>query len=659
MRPRIVGSELKAVALTAILGLSLASCGLEKPKQPTWDTQFVVPLISHNYDMIELVDRMAEDNLGCDSLGNISISFDYTIDTTAVDAGLSVSGSIETYIERVGDLEIGAPQPMSDDLTLSDYTSLGAGGSVPGLAINANGEFEPMEDFDQANVASGSLIISVSNNFGLHVDSAEVYVFDLASFEVYGPVRFDGGIPDGATRSESIDLAGKSVFDRYGWGMLVYTAADTLLSLAEKNFTLAIEFSEDFTVSSGTVKISPQTKEFVRNIELESEHEITSGLVAGGNVTVQVTNLTSLDADVELRIDELTISGTPLTLSVALDKQQSCQFNEQLAGYRLQPTPEIDNPNVNLDLIVAIEGTGDQLVSVESYDSLDIVVTISDLEFSEVTGVIAPTEIAIDPIDEELDIPIGFDGVSLRSAILTIELESTADLPSVLDLAIANDRGDEVVINHPIERGAVGSPGATLIEVTDLTDFLDPIPHSISISGVATAGDGMSTGTVTSESYIVGDVSIFSPLEITVGESSFEADINEADLKDLDEDLTDRLRSATMSATLTNHFPLEAIVILCLKGDSTGIYENPDLTIGPIAVDAGLVSETGLVTASAISEFSTTLDDADLDILKNETLYIGQIISFESTDGGTVRIINSDFINVDAYIVITATLGDF
>ena len=121
----------------------------------------------------------------------------------------------------------------------------------------------------------------------------------------------------------------------------------------------------------------------------------------------------------------------------------------------------------------------------------------------------------------------------------------------------------------------------------------------------------------------------------------------------------DRLNSGSAVVHISNHLPLAASLTLHLAGDSTLLWNEPELTIGPISVASGEVGVSGLVTEAVGSDDTITLTQDDLSILDNNTLYVGQVITFPGTNGETVRIISSDFIDIEAYITINARIGDF
>jgi hypothetical protein len=146
---------------------------------------------------------------------------------------------------------------------------------------------------------------------------------------------------------------------------------------------------------------------------------------------------------------------------------------------------------------------------------------------------------------------------------------------------------------------------------------------------------------------------------MSIGETEFEADVNRADLKsDEMEDITSRLLSAALHVHTTNHLPLGASLVLCLSDDSAGVYDDPGLEIGPIEIKPGVIGASGSVIDSIGSDNTIQLSHDDLQILNNETLYVGQLIMFPGTNGQTVRIESTDYLGVRAHLTVRTRIGD-
>lgn len=644
--------------VTVLLVACFSACSIEKPQAPSWDIELVLPLINHHYDMLELVDRMAGDALSYDSLGNISFSVEQDMDTIAVDAGLSIPDLTTAFAETIGLIEISGPAPVTGQINLSDYLALG--GDVPAMTLDISQQWPAISDIESATIASGSMVITVTNNFDLPVDTVTIAIVDDALASQIGAVTFEGGLAVGETRSKTIDLSGKTISNSFTYDAHLYTPGGTILTLAEKTLVIEAGFSSTITVSSAIAKVPAQARSYDQNVSFSESNQITSANIKGGSLTLDIANGTNLSAEIDVTIDEFTRNGNPLSFTVDLSPQRSNIITRDLAGYEFVPLSGESTPTINVSMDVTLPGSGSNTVEISSTDNFTVDVQASGLEFSSVSGIIVPTVVEIEPVTESIDIPNGFENFSLTSAVMTIELHSAVNLPAELSIRIEGDAGQLLAFVGDINPGTVGNPGITTFVVNELSEFLNPIPSEITITGSATIGDGVTSGDVTEDDFVWGKMEITSPLEMSVGATEFEADINKVDIDSDDiNEITDRLNHGTAYTHISNHLPLGASLTLYLGGDSLTLYDDPELTIGPIEVSSGIVGAGGLVVDSVGSDNTIELTHDDLQILNNETLYIGQIITFPGTNGESVRIVSSDYLEVQAYITVNTRIGDF
>jgi hypothetical protein len=250
------------------------------------------------------------------------------------------------------------------------------------------------------------------------------------------------------------------------------------------------------------------------------------------------------------------------------------------------------------------------------------------------------------------------EDITLSDAVITLEIMSEVDIPVEVSIDLSGDAGQYLNILTDINGGTPQNPGITIIVIDDLNTLTNPVPNNIEITGIATVGDGVTSGTVYSESIVWGTAEITSPLKFAIGETEIEGDINSTKIDQDDiEEISDRLNSGTIYATITNHLPFGCEVELYLGGDEGTLYSDPQLTIGPVTVEGGTLNASGLVTTASISDVVIYLSETDLDIIENPILYIGQRIILPGTGGQVVNIIDSDYLDIEAYMQLSARLG--
>ncbi len=635
----------------------LAACSIEEPQAPNWDVEVVIPLVNHRYGMLEIVDRISEDALSYDSTGYISFTIDEKIDTQAVDAGLTLDDLTSLFSEKLGLLEISSPPAVSAQVLLSDH--IGHSGEIPPLTLESGESFPPLDNIRLAVISSGSLIVTISNYFGLPLDTVIVDIIDDTLSRPVGRITFPGGLAIDESKTGSIDLAGKTISNTFSFAAHLHSPGGTLDYLEGKYLRVEAGFSSTVSASSALARIPAQVKSFDQNVYFPGDQQVTSASISEGGFTATVTNHTGLLSRITLVVDELTRGGTPLSFQLEIPPHQVRTVTRSLDDYLLIPLSGLPEPTLNIAMEMNLPGSDTAYVQISASDSFEVDLHVSSLEFSSMTGIIEPTPIEIDPFTAEFEIPDGFENISLTNAYLTIDLVSAVNFPAQLDARLEVEGGRYVDISGGILPGTLAQPGLSIITAYYLDPVLDPIPQNIMITGTVTVGDGLTAGGVTENDFVCGTLRITSPLEMTIGETEINGDINRAEIESEDWDgITDRMLEATIHNHLTNHLPLALSLTLYLGADSLTLYTDPELVIGPLEVRPGALNIDGLVTGSASSYNTFTLTHEELQILDHQQLYIGQTLSFAGTGGETIKFICIDFIDLEAYMTVTVRIGE-
>ena len=76
--------------------LTLAQCTVKKPEAPSWNSKLTIPLVNRTYTMTEIIDRIDQDGISFDSLGNVNYSLTQQLDTVSLDAADFPIGRLST-----------------------------------------------------------------------------------------------------------------------------------------------------------------------------------------------------------------------------------------------------------------------------------------------------------------------------------------------------------------------------------------------------------------------------------------------------------------------------------------------------------------------------------------------------------------------------------
>jgi len=112
------------------------------------------------------------------------------------------------------------------------------------------------------------------------------------------------------------------------------------------------------------------------------------------------------------------------------------------------------------------------------------------------------------------------------------------------------------------------------------------------------------------------------------------------------------LKLAEFHATVVNHLPLGVSVEFLMGGDSATLYTNPEVRLGPVVITRGALNAGGTVDTATVSRNVLTMDSTAMRVLLHDTLWVGELITLESTQGESVRLTGADSLSISGYINI-------
>jgi hypothetical protein len=256
--------------------------------------------------------------------------------------------------------------------------------------------------------------------------------------------------------------------------------------------------------------------------------------------------------------------------------------------------------------------------------------------------------VAIDPVDQSITVPQGFDSVQLAAATLSLDITSAVDLPGSLTVQVQGNNGKTLSLTGTVARGSVGNPTLTVIADTSVADFLWPLPSSISVTGTASFGDNVTAGTLTTSDFVHARIRINAPLELILHQSTVRPDLSKESLdSNAMDNVADHIIEARLVYTLENHLPLGARINLYLNGDSATAYTSPQVVIDNLFINAAPVDGAGIVSSAASTgEQIVPLDSVDFQVLRNRTLWIANEITIDSTGSQPVKLTAQDYVGI-------------
>jgi hypothetical protein len=646
------GVKLTLGVMVAVVFLTMVQCTVKEPAAPTWTTQFTLPLINRTYEMGEIVSKINQDGIEFDADSNIVYTLSRDIDTFRLDAGELTTSDVSCSIsEQLGVIEIEPPASVSATVSAMEIGALATylPGTVPPTSFEVANQLEAVTSYSSATIAQGQVLAISTNNLGFDLASVSVELYDVANSRTVGtPQTFSGGLLDGETDTVVFDLAGETVSNSLDVRLSASTLGGLVLSASGKEIITTMMFGDVITVTSATAEIQPLNRSFSQQVVLGESDAIYNADFSSGSLTLDISNETNLPAELDITFPDFVSGNAPLNVMRAVGANTTVSIDVPLTTYSLRPSDSTVPQNLNVEVIATVEGSlPGQPVAVDQTDQFSVSASLSQLEFGSVTGVFDTVATTIAPSTEEIAVPEGFDQIALTSVVLTLEVDNGVNMPGNLVVSLLGNNGKSLTLSGAIAAGSAQSVvTSTLIDST-AADFLNPIPSKIQISGSATFGDGVTEATITTSDFLSARVNIVAPLEVTVNASTIEADIDDAEIDQDNIDLvTDHFVEARLIYNVTSHFPLGAQFNICLSGDSASVYTNPGLiiegiTFGSAPTVGGIVSDTASTGFQEI-----VLSNEDLQVLKNDTLYIGTQLLLEDTNGESVRLTNGDYVTL-------------
>ncbi len=659
------GSKIALGVIVVITFLTLSSCTVKKPEAPTWTTQFTIPLVNRTYEMSEIVEKIDQEGIEMDADSNVIYTITRDIDTVRLDDEELTTPNLSYAVsEQLGIIDIDPPEVTPAAMALDNISTLATylPGTVPPTSFEIENALPTIDNYTSATVSSGQVWAVVSNNLGFDLSSATLELYDAGNARTIGtPQSFPGGIADGSTDSVLFNLSGQTISNSFEMRVNATTDGGTVLSLAEKEIVTVMRFSDNLTVSAATAEIPGLSRDFSQPVTLDESNIIYHAQLSGGNLQLDVSNQTNLNAELEITFPDLKSSGVPLTVEqpVAANSNEIVVVN--LSGYELIPTDSTSPQDIAINVVANVVGTAPQHVQVDQSNQFAVTAALNNLSFASVSGPFAVVESTIEPTQEEIDVPDGFDSIELVHAVLTLEIVNGVNLPGSLSVNLNGNNGKTLNIDGAIAPGSPQSAVTTYIIDTTIADFLSPVPSQIDISGNAAFGNGFDLGTITSEDFVYARINILAPFEVIIPQTTIEGDIEseKIDQDDIDA-ITDHVIEARFIYNITNHLPIGAQFNLYLGGDSATVFDNPQLLIDSIFAVAAPTTG-GIANDVATSGYQTVvLDSNDIKILENETLYIGTEFLLDDSEGQPVRLTNNDYIQVVGRIEVEYNFdGDF
>jgi len=650
-------------------GVIITGCSIERPEAPSWESTWDLPLSNKTYTIEEIIEEMDSDEIVFDSLGNPSFSISQDIDTVSVGDNLTSAAVNQAYSDSLGVIDIDAPTVPPTSFGLADLNLPIAIDQIPiDTSFSINEDLAAFGSFDWADISAGVIDIQVNNDLGINIDSLAIGLYNTSDLGTpIGYTIFENGIADDQTLSRQINLAGERL--ESALTLITFGVVDSQgIATPSNDLVITTTFPLGLSVSGAMAEIPGFTKDLNQVVDLGDESVIYEAAIYDGTITIQIDNGTSLPMNISMSLPNFDLDGTPFTLDESIAGNYTLNRVVDLTDYTFTPSGTSSPQTISIDATAEIIGSAPTKYLINNTDNLDVSATVSEITFASVMGRIESTEIAIDPMSQDVDIPDGFADAQLTQAELRMILYNNSTTEVYIDLLLENEDGSRnVAVQDTIQaRGFSSStPEVTVIIVESLTlsSFLDPAPSVINISGTAILNPaGNDSVQIHMDDFFYGEVEIYSPLAFALADT-IEIDLDISDVEIDNEDMPDFEETfvyGRINAELTSHLPIGARIALYIGTYSDDrIFTDPNsVVVGPFTLEQATTDVNGFAIEEVISVFSDSLTSSEITIFDNDIVYIAPQVQLLPTGPGGSVIQGSDYINITATARVRVNIGE-
>lgn len=663
-----------ALATSAMFG----ACSIESPEMPSFESEWRVPVGVFEKTVSEMIGDEENFVVGADGLLSVQTSGELDAVTLGDQLDAEVDGI--SLSAEIGPISLEPSDPVDFDYRLGELFPPaemldGVSTPVPTFTFDLASAPQDLPGFRSATLESGGLDVTIVNGLPVDVGGAappeqiELALVDPENGTVLQSLVVDGPIAAGTGWSRTLDLSGRTLPDSVAvelTGGSMGSGTDPVDIDADAQLAIRVRTSA-MTVLSADAEFGAQNFEESTRLALDDSIRIVHAAIASGDLTVRVRNDLPVPATADLGIDALrTTSGAAFALRIPLAPGATETRSVDLAGYALDFG---DAPGEELEVLAMLSTVGSQgaAVNIDATDVVSVDVDPITLSFDSVEGIVDPMSIDLENSTTLIELPDELEDLRLAQAELRLAIASTVGMPGTIDLELlgVNDDGAAVPLDVHVDLPAA-MPGETVLHSvllnetnSDILDFLNNLPTRIEVSGRATAGDGVTAGTIAVDDSLTARWSIDAPMTVQLLSQTVDIDAQLLDLgESLREQLDERLISLELDAEVTSTLPVGAVAWIGIDSDSTRVHEDPELLLGPIEIVAAPALRDDGSRDLARSVSTIALDEADVPAVTQPVAWQAVRVEIPGSDGRFVTLRASDSIAVRGFLRARILVGE-
>lgn len=303
-------------------------------------------------------------------------------------------------------------------------------------------------------------------------------------------------------------------------------------------------------------------------VELDNETKVQTAAIANGDLKLTIRNYIGVEARTRFTINEIIKDGQPFRGVLNINQNSAPQDSTfDLTGYEI--VMPLDDQVIHYKSRISIPSDVAMTLSLE--DSIAINMNIANMSFSDIQGIVAPIEVMIDTIRQEMTgMPDELDDFNFSRVDMTLAFDSGISIPVFLDLSIIGTTSTGETATASVSNWNITDSSDVVIPADQATTLINLHPDNITVYGLATVGDGATQGSASSSDSIQASFEISIPMSFILGDST-ELKMDPASV---DAGLPEDLQSITLFADIDNQFGFGAMLTVLASPDS-GVFEDP------------------------------------------------------------------------------------
>jgi hypothetical protein len=682
-----------ALFLSAVAFSLLMTCSFDSPKAPSWDVPLNLPILDHSYSVAELIENSSNTFIGPNGL--IGLRAEGEIDTTRVGDSIKLPEIYQSY--RIGTESLQIPNLGAGS---SDYYF----GSLTSEAIEKNGLVSSIAPFSfqnlpglqisspaftYAGIQRGHARLTIKNELPVRLEQVIFRLIDSHSNVLIAQSPTIPSIQPNDTLSIQVNLGGKTISQTSIWtisGSSSGLSAPGALINANQAINLLTELL-DLAVNDANLLLPDAEIARDELLGLDKSVVIQDAGFKSGKIRLSVSNSMPIGLHFDLLLGNIRNSITSEPLGFSFTLKPSGQFLQEieLQDYEMH----LDEPQHGADQAIPLMITGSAAeiqagyISLENENAVNIQVEVTGVVFDYLHGWLDAQQVRLDSTEQEIEIPekLGeLSGIKLEDARLQMDVTNGIQIPIRFEGEVIgfnkNESSASFHVDVQIAPGTASGPVTTHVPAftpqnSTILAFLNLLPTRIVTIGRAWIGDGSTEGMIRSTDFVHASLVFEAGAKLSWDEHTIRADTTEFIVRPEDSgkddspeeegiskisgDATKNLHSAAILAKVENHLPVGLKVLFRMATDSSRLYTNPEVILGPISLDAGVLDANGKVTTSRSNEMSLAMTAEDIEIFKNsgseeKHVFISTDVILNSTNGVAVLIYESDFVYVQALV---------